>query len=336
LSKAALGRAVAKRRSALQLALATLVTPSLPLAQQSRPHRLGLLAVSDESTTKLMFVDPFVAGMRERGYEIGRNLVLDVRHAKGDASRLPALAGELIALKPDVLLGIESAVRAMAGKTSTIPIVLIASSDPVAAGLVKSLARPGTNVTGMAMQFDALIAKQIELLAEIVPGMSRVGFLADDSASASGRFQNYARGGAGAKRLALTIEAAHEPESIRRAFAGFAKARAQGVVVASTGALLMHRRTIIDEAKRLRLPTMHSELENPRSGALASYGADTAASYRADVPPYVERILKGAKPAELAMQQPTKYVLVVNLKSAKEIGITIPNSILARADRVIE
>lgn len=325
-----------KRREVVCGILALVVAPRVLFAQPARTYRLGLLAVSDEPTTKLMFVDPFVAGMRERGYEVGRNLVLDVRHAKGDASRLPALADELIALKPDVLLGIETAVRAMAGKTPTIPIVLIASSDPIAAGLVKSLARPGTNVTGMAMHFDALIAKQIELLAEIVPGMSRVGFLADDSASASGRFHNYARAAAGAKRLALTIEAAHEPESIRRAFAGFAKARTQGVVVASTGALLLHRRTIIDEAKRLRLPTMHSELENPRSGALASYGADTAASYRVDVPVYVERILKGAKPAELAMQQPTKYVLVVNLKAAKEIGITIPRSILARADRVIE
>jgi putative tryptophan/tyrosine transport system substrate-binding protein len=219
--------------------------------------------VSDESTTKLMFVDPFVAGMRERGYEVGRNLVLDVRHAKGDASRLPALADELIALKPDVLLGIETAVRAMAGKTSTIPIVLIASSDPVAAGLVKSLARPGTNVTGMAMQFDALIAKQIELLAEIVPGMSRVGFLADDSAFVDGRFQNYARAAAAAKRLTLTIEAAHEPEGIRRAFAEFAKGRTQGIVVASTGALLLHRRAVIDEAKRLRRSKTRGAARSP-------------------------------------------------------------------------
>lgn len=313
-----------------------LLPPRAVSAQTAKTHRIGLLAVSDEATTRLLFLDPFIAGLRERNYAVGRNLALDLRHANGDASRLPALADELIALKPDILLGIETSVRVMAARTSTIPIVLIASSDPVAAGLVKSLARPGTNVTGMAMQFDSLIAKQVELLAEIVPGMSRVGFLADDSAAAGGRFQEYARAAAAAKRLALTTAAAHEPDGIRRAFMEFAKARSEGVVVASTGALLLHRRSIIDEARRLRLPTMHSEIENPRSGALASYGADTAASYRLDVPPYVERILKGAKPADLAMQQPTKYVLVVNQKSAKEIGIMIPKSILSRADQVIE
>jgi putative tryptophan/tyrosine transport system substrate-binding protein len=295
-----------------------------------------MLAVSDEATTKLLFLDPFLAGMRERGYTLGRNLVLDIRHANGDAKRLAPLAEELIALKPDVLLGIESSVRAMVTKTSTIPIVLIASSDPVAAGLVTSLARPGTNVTGMAMQFDALIAKQIEILAEIRPGMSRVGYLADDSAIAGRRFESYARAAAGAKRLALTVAHAHEPAGIRRAFAEFEKARVQGVVVASTGALLLHRRAIIDEAANLRLPTMHSEIENPRSGALASYGADTAATYRADVPLYVERILKGAKPTELAMQQPTRYVLVLNQKTARALSITIPKSVLARADQVLE
>jgi putative ABC transport system substrate-binding protein len=324
-----------KRRTVLQLGGAMLIAPHGVLGQ-TKVHRLALLAVSDEATTKLLFLDPFLAGMRERGYVIGRNLVLDVRYGKGDASRLPALADELIALKPEVLLGIETSVRILVAKTSSIPIVLIASSDPVAAGLVKSLARPGTNVTGMAMQFDALIAKQVELLGDISPGMSRLGFLADDSAAAGARFHGYARAAARAKSLALLIAEAHEPNGIRRAFAEFEKARTQGIVVASTGALLMHRKTIIAEATRLRLPTVYSEIENPRSGGLASYGADTAASYRVDVPPYVERILKGAKPADLPLQQPTKYVLVVNQKSAKEIGITIPKSVLARADRVIE
>lgn len=322
-----------KRRTVLQIAGAMLIAPCWAFGQATKLHRLGLLAVSDEATTKVLFLDAFLAGMRERGYVMGRNLSLDARYGRGDTSRLPALADELIALKPDVLLGIETAVRVMVSKTSTIPIVLVASSDPVAAGLVKSLARSGTNVTGMAMQFDSLIAKQIELLSEIVPGMSRVGYLADDSIAGE-RFKNYARAASRAKGLALVIAAAHEPDGIRLALGEFAKARAEGVVVASTGALLLHRRTIIDEARRLRLPTMHSEIENPRSGAIASYGADTAESYRVDVPPYVERLLKGARPADLPLQQPTKYVLVVNLKSAKAIGITIPKSILARADRI--
>lgn len=313
-----------------------LIAPRMLFAQATRHHRLGLLAVSDESTTKLLFLDPFLAGMRARGYMVGQNFQLDVRHGNGDARRLPALADELIALRPDVLLGIETAVRVMASKTSTIPIILVASSDPVAAGLVKSLARPGTNVTGMAMQFDSLIAKQIELLTEVVQGMSRIGYLADDSAAAGGRFESYARAAARAKRLTLVTAAAHEPEGIRRAFAQFEKAGAEGVVVASTGALLLHRKTIITEATRLRLPSIYSEVQNPRSGGLASYGADTAETYRTDVPPYVERILKGAKPAELALQQPTKYVLVINLKAARDIGIDIPRSVLLRADQVIE
>ena len=326
-----------KRRTVLQLAAATLALPGWAHGQAPKIYRLGWLSAADEATTMPLLEGAFLPGMRELGYAVGRNLVVDVRYARGDVSRFPALSDELIALGPDVLLGNGDTCRAMAKKTSSIPIVLIASLDPVAQGLVKSLARPGTNVTGLSSQFGPLIAKHVELLAEIVPKLSRVALLSDASFIGRALYVQIAQETARAKGLTLlVVEAAPNPVGVRTAFAQIEKQRAGGVVVAGTGPFSFVRRVIAGEASRVRLPAIYNSALSVDSGGLISYGVNPMESHRTELPPIVARILKGANPAEMPVQQSAKFEFVVNLKTAREIGVTIPKSILLRADRVIE
>jgi putative ABC transport system substrate-binding protein len=283
------------------------------------------------------FVEAFLAGLLDRGYVPGRNVVLDMRYAHGDSARLPALADELIALNPEVLVGIELVAIVLRTKTSTIPIVLPVSTDPVAAGLVLSLARPGTNVTGMTASLDQVVAKHIELLTEILPKISRVGLLNDPLAPAAPRFEQYARTAAAAKGLKLIVAGASDSEGVRQAFATLERERAEGIVVATTGRASQHREEIIGHARRLRLPCISAlpAAAWAEAGGFATYGPNTLASFRYSAN-YVDRILKGAKPTELPVEQSAKFEFVINLKTAREIGVTIPPSILLRADRVIE
>jgi putative ABC transport system substrate-binding protein len=313
-----------------------LIAPRWSLAQRAKVHRLGLLATTDEKTVKPFFLDAFLAGMFDLGYALERNFFLDIRYARGDMSRLPVLADELLALKPDLLMAIETPAVVLAKKTKTVPIVLVGSADPVSAGLVKSLAFPGTNVTGMVHLYVDLIGKQIELLAEIVPRMSRVAFLNDSAAHQRDRYEEYAQAGAKAKRLKLTTVAVKDAGEVQRAFATFSAQKVEGVVISPSGTMVTLRNEIMREAERLRLPVVYAQSEVPKQGGLISYGADLPASYRKDVPRFVDRVLKGAKPAELPVQQTTKYELVINLKTARAIGLTIPQALLLRADRVIE
>jgi putative ABC transport system substrate-binding protein len=280
--------------------------------------------------------------MREHGYVVGRNLALDERYAQGNFSRLPVLADELISLRPDALVGIEPAAVALRGRTTTIPIVLLASPNPVAAGLVQSLSRPGTNVTGLAFRLDELIAKHIELLAEINPRMSRVAlfnFAAvgdDPGASSSALYEQYARKGASAKGLTLVVVAARDAQGVQQAFARLEEERPEGLVVAPSGLTWQFRNEIIREARRLRLPSITSLPAGwADSGGLATYGTNFVDAYRYAAT-YVDRIFKGAKPAELPVEQTTKFEFVINLKTAREIGVKIPQSVLLRADRVTE
>ena len=324
-----------KRRTVLQVAGATLAMPVWAFAQTTKTYRLGWLLTSDESATK-PFIESFLAGMRERGYVVGKNLVVDLRYTKGDANRLPGLTDELIALKPDALMGIESACRVMAARTKTIPIVITGSVDPVAAGLVKSLSRPGTNVTGMSNQADLLISKQIELLTEIMPRMSRVGLLSDATYAGRAIYEQAAQAAAKAKGLTLVIAGARDAESVGQAFADLKKNRVDAVAVAGTGPMFFWRKAVVEGATRSRLPTSHPIAQFVEIGGLFSYATNLHASYRSEVSDFVDRIFKGANPAELPVQQSSRFELVVNLKTAREIGVTIPQSILLRADRVIE
>lgn len=324
------------RRTAVRLAALVLGMPALLLAQTARRFRVGCLWFTSEENAR-SFVEAFLAGLQDLGYVGGRNLVLDMRYADGESGRLSALADELIALKPDVLVGIELAAIVMRTRTSTIPIVLPTSTDPVASGLVQSLARPGTNVTGLTSSLNQVVAKHIELLTEIVPNMSRVALLNDPAAPAAASFEQFARTAAVAKDITLIVADASGREQVRKAFAAFEKSRPQGIVVATTGRTAQHRREIIAHSLRMRLPAV-SALPGDvwaEAGGLISYGANTLASFRYAAS-YVDRILKGAKPADLPVEQSGKFEFVVNLKTAAGIGVTIPRSILLRADRVIE
>ena len=330
-----------RRRTVLQLAALTLASPARVLAQAPRRFRAGCLWIADEAAAK-PFVEALLAGLRDLGYVSGRNLVVDMRYASGDSSRLPALADELIALKPDVLIGIEGSAVAMKAKTATIPIVLTYSADPIGAGLVQSLARPGTNVTGMAYLSDQLVAKHIELLTEIVPKMQRVALLNyaalpnEPIARVTAYSEQVAKTAAAAKGLKLTVASARDAEGVRHAFAQLERARPEGIVVFPTGPTYLLRHEIIGHARRLRLPLISSmPIAWVEDGGLLNYGPNFLETYRYAAT-FVDRIFKGVKPAELPVQQPTNFEFVVNLKAAREIGIKIPRSVLLRADRVIE
>ena len=324
------------RRTVLQLAAAMFASSSRAFAQAARRFRVGCLYLADEPFIR-PFQAAFLEGMRERGYVSGRNLVVDVRYAAGDSSRLPALTDELIALKPDVLFGIEVVAVVMKAKTTTIPIVVPAGADLVAAGLVQSLARPGTNVTGIANFGDQLVAKHIELLTEIAPKISRVAMLNDPLSPAAARFEQIARTAATAKGLTLIVAGARDPEGVRQAFATFENERSQGIVVVPTGRTNQLRNEIIAHARRLRLPSVSAlpAAAWAEAGGLVTYAANIIESYRYAAT-YVDRILKGASPAVLPVEQSAKFEFVVNMRTAREIGVAIPQSVLLRADRVIE
>ena len=330
-----------KRRTLLPFAGAMLASPGWVMAQAPRQFRIGYLSTADEASTK-PFADALLTKLRDHGYVIGRNVALDMRYARGDYNRLPALAEELIALKPDVLIGIETSAQVMRSRTTTIPIVLSAGVDPVAAGLAQSLARPGTNVTGLAYRQDQLIAKQIEQLTEIVPKLQRIALLnyaalADEPiAPLVARYEQYAKAAASEKALTLIVTAARDPGGVRQAFAQIEKAGAQAIVVGSTGSAWQLRHEVIDQIRRLRLPSISAlPAAWAEAGGLATYGPNFLENFRYAAT-YVARILKGAKPAELPIEEPAKFEFVINLKTAREIGIAIPRSVLLRADRVIE
>jgi putative tryptophan/tyrosine transport system substrate-binding protein len=311
------------------------VAPRVVFAQAAKVYRLGWLWTSDEATTRPLF-DAFIARMRELGYATGKTLLNDARWAHGDARRYPALADELIALKPDALLGIQEAALVLQSKTSVIPIVLLSSADPVSVGLVKSLARPGTNVTGITGVYEQLLAKQIELLTEIVPGISRVAFLGNTASASRAQFERAAREAASARSLAIATAVADDADGIRRAFDDFGKKRIQGLVVHPSGPMTFLRHDIAREASRLRMPSISGMSQFAEGGGLVNYSPHFLQPFGNEIPRIVDQILKGAKPADLPIQQVTRYDLVINLKTARQIGITIPRTIVLRADRVIE
>jgi putative ABC transport system substrate-binding protein len=323
------------------LAAALLAAPRGVLAQAQRQFRVGYLSTSDEASTQ-PFLDAFTEGLRERGLVPGRNIVIEIRYARGDYSRLPAGAEELIALKPDVLVGIEASAHAMRAKTTAIPIVVVASVDPLAGGLVRNLAQPGTNVTGLAYRQDELLIKHVELLTEIVPRMRRIALLnyaalaGEPTAGIAARYEEHAKTATAAKGLALIITAARDTETVRQAFKQAEKEGAQAVVVASTGSAWQLRHETIAEARRLRLPSITALPAGwAQAGGLVTYGPNFLESFRYAAS-YVDRILKGAKPAQMPIELPAKFEFVINLHTARELGVKIPPAILLRADRVIE
>jgi putative tryptophan/tyrosine transport system substrate-binding protein len=305
----------------------------------TKPARIGYMALG------LAAGDPqnpeaFLQGLRDLGYIEGRNLVMEFRDAQGKPERFPALAAELVALNVNVIVAGGGTRGALAAKeaTRTIPVVFTGVGDPVTEGLVISLARPGGNVTGLSFVSPELVGKLLELLQQTVPGVSRVAFLFKPDAGPEAVikiFLKEADAAARARGVELQVVEARGPEDFDRAFSDMSEERAGALVVLATPVFTLERRRLVDLATKNRLPTVFAFRNFVDAGGLMSYGPSLAdASRRAAT--YVDKILKGAKPADLPVQQPTKFDLVINLKTAKALGLTIPQALLARADEVIE
>ena len=283
--------------------------------------------------------DAFLQGLRELGYVEGRNVVIEYRYAEGKPERLPALAAELVALKVDVIVTVSNT-TALAAKqaTRTVPIVFTAVANPVAAGIVNSLARPGGNLTGLASLGSELVGKRLELLKQAVPVVDRVAVLWLPGALGE-RTEKEMRTGADVASQALGVRLqfveARGPADFDRAFSDMTSARADALTLLPSNMFLREHRRLVDLAAKNRLPAVYGSREFVDAGGLMSYGANQVDLYRSAAT-YVDKILKGAKPDDLPVEQSSKFELFINLKSANELGITIPKSMLARADEVMQ
>ena len=309
----------------------------MPLAsdaqQATKVWRIGHLGYAYPTAAKDL--EAFRQRLRDLGYVEGKNLVIESRSAESGFERLPELAAELVSLKVDVIAAFGNrTIMALKRATPTIPIVMISSGDPVGSGLVSSLARPGGNVTGLANLAEGLSAKWLELLAQTVPGMTRVGVLMEPGGTAHATFLRDIKT-VGQRTGIAVIGVETRGDEIERAFAALTKTRAQGLVVLPNPVMLSHQAQIVELAAQTRLPAMYPNVEFTESGGLMAYAANRTEMYRRSAS-FVDKILKGAKPADLPVEQPTKFELVINLKTAKALGLTIPPSVLGRADHIIE
>jgi putative ABC transport system substrate-binding protein len=280
--------------------------------------------------------EAFRQGLRELGYVEGQNIAIESRWAEGKYDRYPALAADLVRLKVDVIVAVGGRASEVAKHaTRTIPIVMSVVIDPLGSGLVASLARPGGNVTGISLMTPDLVGKQLEVLKEVVPKVSRVALLWNPDNPGSAAQLREAEAAARALGVRLQILAARDPQEIDSAFAAMTRGRAAALVVLADAILLNQRRQIAELAAERRLPAVYGPSEHAEAGGLMAYSANLLDLERRAAT-YVDKILKGAKPADLPVQQPTKFELVINLKTAKALGLTIPPSLVLRADQVIE
>ena len=312
-----------------------------PLVVEAQPARkvwrVGFLAVGFRpvpgSPTSL---DPFFHKLRELGYTEGRNVVLEFRYAEGRTERYPALAAELVSLNVDVLVA-ESTPAAIAAKQASgvVPIVMVSVSDPVGTKLVDSLARPGGNITGLSLLAPELSAKRLDLLKQTLPRLSRVTVLWNSANEGMKLRFNETQHVAPALGLTLHSVTVQRPEDFDGVFAAMSKDRPESLLVLADTVTVANSRHTVEFAARNRVPAIYEARTFVDGGGLMSYGIDFAEQYRRAAA-FVDRILKGAKPADLPVEQPTKFELVINLKAAKALGLTIPPSVLARADEVIQ
>jgi putative ABC transport system substrate-binding protein len=316
---------------------AVIAWPLAARAQQpERMRRIGVLsALAEDDQDNNARLEAFRQRLQQLGWTDGHNVRIDYRFVAGKSENYSKYAAELVALAPDVILAPGSSLVPVLQATRTIPIVFPIAADPVGSGLVESLSRPGGNATGFLLFEYDLSAKWLELLKEIVPGVARAGVLRDPTAiTGIGQFaviQSVARS-VGVEVSPLNLRDAGETE---RAVTAFARSSNGGLIVAGSALASVHRNLIIELAARHRLPAVYFERHFVASGGLISYGADQVDGHRRAAA-YVDRILRGEKPADLPVQAPTKYDLVINLKTAKALGLDMPASVLARADEVIE
>jgi putative ABC transport system substrate-binding protein len=305
-------------------------------AQQSaKITRIGYLDAVSLSVNAAP-VEAFRQGLRKLGYAEGKNIFIEWRSADGKLDRLPALAAELVHLKVDIIVtGGRSATRAAKEATSTIPIVMTQDSDPVANGFVASLARPGGNITGLSTLAPELSGKQLELMKEIIPKLSRVAVFGSSTSPGNAQSLTEVELAARAFKVQLQYLDVLDPKDIETAFRAASNGRADGVLVLNSPVFASSRTQVVDLAMKSRLPAIYYSSEFVEDGGLMTYSTSLT-DLRRRASAYVDKILKGAKPADLPVEQPTKFELVINLKTAKQIGVTIPLKVLARADKVIK
>jgi len=318
--------------------LLTIVTAGPPsnAQQATRIPTVGWLGTTTQAAI-VPFITAFRQGLRELGYVEGKTVFLEVRLTEGAVERLPQLARELVALKPDVIVATNDlAIASVRRETQTIPMVMVLSSDPAGAGFVASLARPGGNVTGLSTLSPETSGKRLELLREVVPKLSRVALLWNPDSR--GNLLDYKETEVAARSLHVELQSVElsRGEDLDRAFSAVAKGRAQAMIVPVGNPVTVARRDqVASFAQRSRLPSIYGAREYVDDGGLMSYGPNLADLFRRAAN-YVDKILKGAKPANLPIEQPTKFELVINLKTAKALGLTMPPSLLRRADHVIQ
>lgn len=318
--------------------MATVLLTTTALAQSqpaTRIFRIGYLAGSS-LTVNAARVEAFLQGLRELGYLQEKNIVLEYRAAEGKSERYPALASELVTLKVDVIVTAGAAsTRAAKEATSTIPIVMVQDSDPVGSGFIASLARPGGNITGLSTLAPEISGKRVELLRDIVPKLSRVAILGTSNYPGNAQSVKETELAAAAFGVRVQYLDTLGPQDIEPAFRAARKESADAVLLLQSFVLNSHRKQIVNFAIKGRHPAIYYSPDWVKDGGLMSYGVSfTDLNRRAAV--YVDKIFKGAKPGDLPVEQPTKFELVINLKAAKQIGLTIPPNVLARADKVIK
>jgi len=315
---------------AVTFALCGVVTEAQQPAKVSRIAYFSAGSASSQASR----LEVFRQGLRNLGYAEGKDIVIEQRYGEGKLDRLPALAAELVGLKLNVIVtGGPAATRSAKEATASIAIVMGFDYDPVGSGVVASLAQPGGNVTGLSSLAPEISGKQLELLREVVPRLSRVAVLGNSTEPAIGQLRKAAELVAGAFKVQLQYLDVLAPKDIRPAFQAANKGRAEAVLALSSFVIISQRTQIADLAIKNRLPAIYPWPEFVEDGGLMTYGANSADLFRRAAT-YVDKILKGAKPADLPVEQPTKFELIINLKAAKQIGLTIPPNVLARADKV--
>ncbi len=324
------------------ITLGLLAVP-LPAEAQSAgtTYKIGYLSPgpTTDQSNPASAVSAFRQGLRDLGYVEGQNLVIESRYADGETGRLSSLAAELVRLKVAIIVTWGPGIYVARGATTTIPIVMASTLDAVEVGLVDSLARPGGNITGLTLISIDLMGKRLELLRAALPGVDRLAFLTErglkENWGALELLEKATEAAAKSAGISLQVLRVRDPMEFDAAFSAMARQRADALYVVENGLLVTHHIRIVELARRHHLPTMFGVPRLVETGGLMAYGADTRDMYRRAAI-YVDKILKGAKPADLPIEQPTKFDLVINLKTAKALGLTIPPSLLLRADQVIE
>jgi len=325
------------RNKIIYLALGALLFALNFPAEAQQPQKIpliGRLSPGSPSANPAR-TEAFRQGLRELEYVEGKNIVIERRSAEGRLDRLPALAAELVRLKVDIIVTAgPAATRAAKEATSTIPIVMTNDSDPVATGFIASLSHPGGNITGLSTFAPELSGKQLELLKEVVPKLSRVAVLGTSTSPSTVHVLKEIELAARALKVKFQFLDVQNPEDIESTFRAIKKERAEAVLLLATGPLASQRTQVVDLAVKNRLPAMYPSLDFVEAGGLMSYGTNyTDLDRRAAT--YVDKILKGRKPADLPVEQPIKFEFIINLKAAKQIGLTIPPKVLSRADKVL-